>query len=111
MPEGPEVKIIGEALAKWSSSKKIIEVNVLSGRYTKKPLPGLEYAKANMPLDVVGVGVHGKFVYWITRNDIFLYNTLGMTGEWSREKTNHSRVEIKFENESIYFNDQRNLEH
>lgn len=109
MPEGPEVKIIGESLAKWASSKKITEINIISGRYLKKEMPGLEYAKANMPLDVVGVGVHGKFMYWITRNDIFLYNTLGMTGEWTKERSKHSRVQIKFEDDEVFFNDQRNF--
>lgn len=109
MPEGPEVKIIGEALAQWASSKRVVEINVLSGRYLKKNIPGLEYARSNIPLDIVGVGVHGKFIYWITRNDIFLYNTLGMTGEWSKEKTKHSRVEVKLEDGSLYFNDQRNF--
>ncbi len=109
MPEGPEVKIIGESLAKWTSSKKVSEINVLSGRYLKKDIPGLDYARSNTPLDIVGVGVHGKFIYWITRNDIFLYNTLGMTGEWSKERNKHSRVEIKLEDGSVYFNDQRNF--
>jgi formamidopyrimidine-DNA glycosylase len=109
LPEGPEVKIIGESLAKWASSKRVTEINVLSGRYLKKPMPGLEYARSNTPLDIVGVGVHGKFIYWISRNDIFLYNTLGMTGEWSKEKSKHTRVEVKFEDDVVYFNDQRNF--
>jgi len=109
MPEGPEVKHIGESLAKNVSSKQITDIKILSGRYLKKPLPGLDYAIANLPLDIVGVGVHGKFIYWITRNDIFLYNTLGMTGEWSLEETKHSRVEVKLDDTSIFFNDQRNF--
>lgn len=109
MPEGPEVKHIGESLAKNISGKQITDVKILSGRYLKKPLPGLEYALANTPLDVVGSGVHGKFIYWITRNDIFLYSTLGMTGEWSTEKAKHSRVEIVLGDTSVFFNDQRNF--
>ena len=109
MPEGPEVKITGESLAKWASSKKLEEVNVISGRYLKKPIQGMSYALANAPLDIVGVGVHGKFIYWITRNDIFLYNTLGMTGYWSLDEQNHSRVEFKLSDKSVYFNDMRNF--
>lgn len=110
MPEGPEVRIIGESLAKQVSSKKITAINVLSGRYTKKPLPGLDYALSNTPLDIVGVGVHGKFMYWITRNDVFLYNTLGMTGRWSNVETSHARVEFCFDDgKKIFFEDQRNF--
>ncbi len=109
LPEGAEVKIIGETLAKWTSSKQITEINVLSGRYLKKPISGIDFALSNTPLDIVGIGVHGKFIYWITRNDIFLYNTLGMTGTWTRIKTKHSRVEIKLDDESVYFTDQRNF--
>jgi DNA-formamidopyrimidine glycosylase len=109
MPEGPEVKHIGESLAKNISGKQLTDVKILSGRYLKKSLPGLEYAMANTPLAIVGAGVHGKFIYWITRSDIFLYSTLGMTGEWSTKKTKHSRVEIVLDDSSVYFNDQRNF--
>ena len=62
-----------------------------------------------LPTKIIGVGVHGKFIYWITRNDIFLYNTLGMTGEWSIDRKKHSRVEIVLEDTSVFFNDQRNF--
>ena len=109
MPEGAEVKIIGEALAQWVSSRKVLDIEVVSGRYTKKEIPGLSHALANVPLEVIGVGVHGKFIYWITRNDIFLYNTLGMTGSWSREQVDHSRVIFHMSDGPVYFNDQRNF--
>ena len=35
MPEGPEVKRIGEGLAKVISGKTITNVEILSGRYIK----------------------------------------------------------------------------
>ena len=110
MPEGAEVRIIGEALAKRVSSKSVQNIEILSGRYTKKEIPGLTFARSNCPLEVVGVGVHGKFMYWITRNDIFLYNTLGMTGRWSDIKTSHSRVKFDLsDGSSVYFEDIRNF--
>jgi formamidopyrimidine-DNA glycosylase len=110
MPEGPEVRIIGEDLAKKVSSRNIVSIEVLSGRYVKKSLPGLDHASSNVPLSIVGVGVHGKFIYWITRNDIFLYNTLGMTGRWSDKRSDHSRVAFHLsDGRAVYFEDQRNF--
>jgi formamidopyrimidine-DNA glycosylase len=109
MPEGAEVKIIGEDLAKWVSKQKILNIEIVSGRYLKKEMQGLTYVIANLPIEVVGIGVHGKFLYWITRSDIFIYSTLGMTGTWSRNKTKHTRVIFHTSNGNVCFNDQRNF--
>ena len=65
MPEGAEVKLFGESLAHQVSSKTLTEINVLSGRYLKKEIDGLALMKARLPTKIVGVGVHGKFLYWI----------------------------------------------
>ena len=110
MPEGAEVKLFGESLAQKVSSKTLTEINVLSGRYLKKEIEGLTLMKARLPTKVIGVGVHGKFLYWIVENDVFLYNTLGMTGCWKPVEKKHARVEFKFrDGTSVYFTDQRNF--
>ena len=107
MPEGPEVKIIGEGLTKNVSSRKITNVTPLSGRYTKKDISGLEYFK---PSRVLGVGVKGKLIFWIFDNNMFMLNTLGMTGRWSQTRTKHARVRFDFETgDSVYFIDTRNF--
>tara|TARA_Y100000593_G_C4245672_1_gene304527 strand:- start:268 stop:1074 length:807 start_codon:yes stop_codon:yes gene_type:complete len=110
MPEGPECRKIAESLAKYASNKNLISVDILSGRYTKKLPTGFEYFKENFPLPVVGVGVHGKFIYWILKKEFSIWNTLGMSGSWSSEKQKHSRLKFNFSNgDVVYFNDQRNF--
>ena len=110
MPEGPEVRRYGYDLARFVSHEVLVKVNVLSGRYTKKPIPDASNMSENLPAKVTGVGVHGKFLYWMLNNDFYIWNTLGMTGHWSPEKRKHSRVEFCFESGSkVYYNDQRNF--
>ena len=110
MPEGPEVRKYGKDLAEAVSQKVLKEINVLSGRYTRKPLAEASEFIANLPAKVTGVGVHGKFLYWILNNDFYVWNTLGMTGHWSPDKRKHSRVEFCFDDDTkVYFNDQRNF--
>jgi len=110
MPEGSECRLIGEALAQDVSGKTLTGVRTLSGRYTKKPPDGLGLMHARLPARVVGVGVHGKFIYWIIENDVFVYNTLGMTGHWTRRQEKHSRVQFEFsDGSSVFFTDARNF--
>ena len=110
MPEGAEVKLFGESLARIVAGKNLSSITVLSGRYLKKEIEGLTLMSARLPSRVVGIGVHGKFLYWIIENDVFLYNTLGMTGCWTQEDSSHSRVKFQFTDGTVvYFKDQRNF--
>jgi len=109
MPEGAEVRKYGEALAQKVSGATLLEMNVVSGRYVKKDPDGLDFFRKNLPGPIVGVGVHGKFLYWILSNDTFIHNTLGMTGHWSDRPSNHTRVEFVTSRGSVYFSDQRNF--
>lgn len=110
MPEGPECRRIAESLAKFASNKEIIEVSIISGRYTKKIPSGFESICENAPLKIAGIGVHGKFIYWILEKEFSIWNTLGMTGSWSTESHQHNRVKFKFSNgDCLYFRDQRNF--
>jgi formamidopyrimidine-DNA glycosylase len=110
MPEGPECRRIAESLAKFVSNKKIIGIEILSGRYTKKIPSGYDSASSSMPLFTAGIGVHGKFIYWILEKEFSIWNTLGMTGQWSTEEHAHNRVKFNFQDGScLYFRDQRNF--
>ena len=110
MPEGAEVKLFGESLAAVVSGKEIVAVDIISGRYKKSDVEGFDLFRARLPSKVVGVGVHGKFLYWIVTNDVFIYNTLGMTGSWSVTETKHSRVVFQLgDGTRVFFNDQRNF--
>lgn len=106
MPEGPEVKQFVDNLNHNFRYFMIKSVNVLSGRYLKKSIDNLN---SLVNKEIKSFNCKGKFI-WIDLDDVIIFNTLGMTGNWSREKTKHSRIEFTFyENDTLYFNDIRNF--
>ena len=110
MPEGPECRRIAEGLAKVVSGKKVTNIKILSGRYLKKEISGLEKFVDSLPLGIVGAGVHGKFIYMICENEFSIWNTLGMSGSWKTSQGKHSRVRIDMSDGSaVYFDDMRNF--
>ena len=115
MPEGPEVKTTTDFLKSFIG-KQFHTFSILSGRYTKKDIPGLE--DVILPAKICDVSCKGKFIYFILSYKVnetcekyfYLFNTLGMTGMWTDKKTKHSRFCLFFDDESIlYFNDIRSF--
>lgn len=108
MPEGAEVRVISEGLSRLVGARVCSRITPVSGRYTKKPIPGIEVFET---AKVTGVGVKGKLIFWIFNNETFLLNTLGMTGTWSSNKDHkHARVMFEFtEGDPLYFVDTRNF--
>jgi DNA-formamidopyrimidine glycosylase len=111
MPEGPEVKLAAESLARVLTDRTITRVEILSGRYTKKPFEGFGDLVTELPKRVVGAGCHGKFIYiLLDGGDSSLWSTLGMTGHWSRSASNHARVRLSLDDGTdVYYNDTRNF--
>ena len=106
MPEGPEVKLFIDNLNQNFRYYQIKTVEVLSGRYIKKPISNIKKLEGK---EIKSFNCKGKFI-WFDLDDIIVFNTLGMTGSWSKNKTYHSRIKIKFyENDPLYFNDIRNF--
>lgn len=114
MPEGAEVKRIAYQLNEIISGKEISNIQIISGRY-KNHSPPNGFSEKNYffsPEKINAVSCKGKFIWLSFRNnpELSIWNTLGMTGSWSKTKTDHSRVEFLFIDESkIYFNDIRNF--
>jgi formamidopyrimidine-DNA glycosylase len=106
MPEGPECRRVYEGLRHVTIDRKLTEVNVLGGRFLKKPPIGIDSLK--LPTRVVGGGVHGKFI-WLEFEEIqTMWITLGMSGYWSRERRPHAHFQLKFEDGTeLYFIDTR----
>lgn len=109
MPEGPEVKRIAQLLAEKVSSKKLTKIEILSGRYTKKLPDGLNEFTNILPVNIVGAGCSGKFIFIILESGLSIWNSLGLTGNWSTNKTKYSRLAFYIEDSILYFNDSRNF--
>ena len=110
MPEGPEVKKVVDFLRANCLNKSIVQVKILSGRYTKKPIENLFNRSWCPPIKIKDVDCKGKFIYFSLQNDVYLFNTLGMTGTWSKSNSKHARVEFVLDDESsVYFTDMRNF--
>ena len=109
MPEGPEVRRFGLDLAKSVSNRKLLSVKIMSGRYVKNLPEGFEEFCDACPLTILAVGVHGKFLYWLLEDERSVWNTLGMSGQWSMSPTKHARAEFRLDEFSIYYNDTRNF--
>jgi|TARA_Y100000310_G_C20668323_1_gene808858 DNA-formamidopyrimidine glycosylase len=109
MPEGPEVRKNAESLAHRASGRQVIKIEILSGRYVKKMPSGLSSFCTVLPKKVIGVGAHGKFLYWLLDDELSIWSTLGMTGHWTAQRSEHSRIKIVLNDGDVYFNDQRNF--
>jgi len=111
VPEGPEVKIVTESLADALQNRKIVSIIYHYGRYTKHgPPDGHDELTTVLPQKVSSVSCKGKFIYMMLENGWSIWNTLGMSGSWSRKMTKHSRAEIVLDDfTSVYFNDARNF--
>ena len=110
MPEGPECRHIGIQLAKRVSSRRLVDINILSGRYEKHgPPTGFEKMMEWTPIGIQGAGVHGKFLFFLLEGEWSIWSTLGMTGSWTNDSTQHSRIEFILNDGSIFFTDSRNF--
>lgn len=109
MPEGPEVKSLVDWLNTKIKNKKLNKLIINNGRYKRQSIKNLN--KIIFPLNVESVNCKGKFIYILFKNsDYVMYNTLGMTGWWFDSKYDkHDNIELKLNNNSIYFNDFRNF--
>ena len=109
MPEAPEVKIFGSHLQSFLLHKPILECQILGGRFSKENILNLDLFNKSLLNDtqITQVGVKGKFLYIEFNNQWFLWNTLGMTGQWSSTQEPHSAFVIKTSAGNAYFTDPR----
>jgi len=118
MPEGPEVRIVTDELAKRLVGKYLTNINILGGRYqTHGPPKNFDKITNLLPLKITGIYAYGKFIWWEFANTEWtLWNTLGMSGWWQIKDDTHNNVQFIFKKDlsdqkskSIYYNDQRNF--
>ena len=113
MPEGPEVTIVTKQLNFTVQNKVIKDIELLSGRYTKKEPSGftdfVDRAINHESQKVLGVNNKGKFIYWLTSSGV-IFSTLGMTGTYKTKDNKYARVKWVFDDDTeIYYSDMRNF--
>lgn len=112
MPEAIEVRKFADIISANVLGHKITHINILKGRYTKKPFEGYAEIVKALPLTIDAINTKGKFTYITLSNKtnntnasnlsnpntkkFYLFNTLGLSGGWtlnSNKKTDFARCE------------------
>lgn len=116
MPEGPECRHLTDILKLSLVGKHLKSIKILSGRYSRHgPPKGFNLITTLLektPIKILEIGVKGKFIYWVLDNNVYMWNTLGMSGQWTTEQDKHCHVEFSFIDNDIntfYFRDIRNF--
>jgi len=110
MPEGPEVRIMAEGLSQRILGKSIVKIGTVGGKWLKKPINGLEdlnqiISQGNSKVE--WVKVKGKAIY-AKIGEVYMWNTLGMSGGWRDQEGKHSHFSIILEDgSSVFFQDIR----
>jgi len=111
MPEISEVRLNSDILKKYLKHDKLLDVNIISGKYMKKK--PLNYAKfiSDLPAKIISINTRGKFI-WIELDNAWIVGIgFGMTGRFSMHKgLSNTRVVIKGSSGvPIYYVDARNF--
>lgn len=119
MPEITEVLVTSHYLLTKIKNRYISKLDILSGRYTHQNIEGLDIFEKHLPAKILDIKTKGKFMWMILENNlkepIYLMCNFGLTGEWTFEKKNSTRLKFKIINKksdkkyNLYFIDQRNF--
>jgi formamidopyrimidine-DNA glycosylase len=99
MPEAVEVRKFADIISENVLGHKITHINILKGRYAKKPFEGYNDLIKELPLTIDAINTKGKFTYITlsntTKNEdnkktFYLFNTLGLSGGWTIKGKNKS---------------------
>ena len=119
MPEITEVLVTAHYLLTKIKNRYISKLNIISGRYTHQDIEGLDIFEKHLPAKIIDIKTKGKFMWMELENNlkepIYLMCNFGLTGEWTFEKKQSSRLRFKIINKdsdkkyNLYFIDQRNF--
>lgn len=120
MPEGVEVYWTSLWLNHILRSKKILNINILAGRYSRHPLSGIDIFDKYKPFYINFVKSKGKFMFFqlssVKNNKIcYIFSRYGLEGHWGLTKLKHSGIEFHIKdhntnvNNYVYFTDPRSF--
>ena len=109
MPEIVEVKKYVDYLKNIILDKKIIEINVLKGKYKKNLIKlgdCFEMINNNLPIVIVDIFSKGKFLCFILNvsgKKMYMFNTLGLKGGWIVKNNNlNNYIKIDENENNLY---------
>jgi|SRR5579859_857743 len=105
MPEGPEVRLQADLLQRVVGST-IHGARVVSGRYLRKPITGLDELAGSR---ITAINNHGKLIYFALDGKRYIHSTLGMSGSWEAENLKHTRISLTLSKSTIHYHDPRNF--
>ncbi len=114
MPEIAEIYLTSQFLLSLLKNSTLDKIDILSGRYTHENIKNYNMLTKKLPLKLENILTHGKLMYFIFDNDIYLLNTFGLTGSWDvLPLQDNSRIKFVFSKNSkeiiVYYNDTRNF--
>lgn len=109
MPEGPEVRVIVDQLNKLIGKSKLEQIEIHSGRYSKKSPDNFPDFSKSLPLKLLKINCKGKFIWFELSDDWYIFNTLGMSGGWKVNKEKHSHWKVQTDKGTVYYTDMRNF--
>lgn len=119
MPEGVEVCLTALWLNSMLKGKLLIDIKIISGRYSRHTMKGLSQFIKDKPYVINSVNSKGKFMFFelIDKNnkDYYILNRYGLEGSWGFVEYKHSGVEFKIQDKQtnvityLYFTDARSF--
>ena len=113
IPEGPELRHSRDILRELLLSKSLKKLEIIGGRYTKKPVEGMKEFMIDNETNtyvVDSIDVKGKFMWW-TIGPWKMWCTYGMSGQWTSDPPDKNTAIIILyddsEQKSIGFHDPR----
>jgi formamidopyrimidine-DNA glycosylase len=108
MPEGPEVAIMRDEIIPHTVGKRLVNVQVQSGRYMRHPETWID--PPDYCLDVQAIETSGKLMMWKLQGEHYIFVRAAMSGRWTLKEEKHNHIKFSFSNgPPIYFNDARNF--
>ncbi len=113
MPEGPEVKTIGDWLRGELVGKTIQAIEYTdNSRYAKTGLANHDQLDELLPLEITEIETKGKKIIFLLQGEdkeAFLISSLMMEGRWNWEPGNHGDLWLVIGDDKLYFHDSRHF--
>jgi formamidopyrimidine-DNA glycosylase len=117
MPEVCEVTLTALFLKNKIANYTLQKIEILNGKYTRKPLKGLEAFNDELPMTIYDIDSKGKQMWFIMKKGNKFYYVMshfGMDGRWGFDNHKHANISWLLKDSDgnsipFYFIDHRNF--